>query len=173
MHAPHGALLAPHAAPLESGLTEPVLLIICSRLCSSSRNPNSWGPLHNQPRRHQGMDSSWPSSEGAALGPPLSAPLTGPLGATQPLLQSLHAHLGTLHTCSFQVSVGPCKPEKKNCDLSIRKMKQAIKVRICNSTSKPKGNFQSLGCKTSKQAVKQLKFGWGERPLLCLPLIEI
>lgn len=43
-------------------------------------------------------------------------------------------------------------------------MKQAIKAMTCNPTSKPKGNFQTLGCKTNKQAVKQLQFGWGGYP---------
>lgn len=42
------------------------------------------------------------------------------------------------------------KPERKNPDLPGRKMKQAIKIKICNPTSNPKGNFQTPRYKTRK-----------------------
>lgn len=105
------------------------------------------------------MDSSWPPSEEAAPGSSLSAPLTGPLGATQPLLPSLQAHLGILLHMQLPSELGAlqAREERKTRDFPIKEMKQAIKIRLCNSTSKPKGNFQTLGCfrpYTSKQPVK-------------------
>lgn len=58
-----------------------------------------------------------------------------------------------------------CKPKRKNPDLSGRTMKQAFKIKTCNSRSNPKGNFQIPRHKTlflstnSEQQCKDLSLG--------------